>query len=96
MAETAPLRSAPRALPAAAILFDLDGTLADTAGDLAGALNRVRAEHGLAPLPAHGLAGLPAAVSAPFELADALRAESVRAGQQVELGAWDVRVLTRA
>ena len=50
MTETAPLRSAPRLLPAAAILFDLDGTLADTAGDLVGALNRVRAERGLAPL----------------------------------------------
>jgi len=34
-----------------AVLFDLDGTLADTAGDLAGALNRLRAEHGLAALP---------------------------------------------
>jgi phosphoglycolate phosphatase len=32
-------------------LFDLDGTFADTAPDLARALNRVRAEQGLAPLP---------------------------------------------
>ena len=38
-----------------AVLFDLDGTLADTAGDLAGALNRVRAEHGLAPMPVAAL-----------------------------------------
>jgi phosphoglycolate phosphatase len=34
-----------------AVLFDLDGTFADTAADLARALNRVRAEQGLAPLP---------------------------------------------
>lgn len=34
-----------------AILFDLDGTLADTAPDLAAAMNRVRAERGLAPTP---------------------------------------------
>ncbi|HJV79245.1 HAD-IA family hydrolase [Noviherbaspirillum sp.] len=34
-----------------AILFDLDGTLADTAPDLAAAMNRVRAARGLAPTP---------------------------------------------
>ena len=34
-----------------AVIFDLDGTLADTAADLAGALNRLRAEERLAPLP---------------------------------------------
>jgi 2-phosphoglycolate phosphatase len=34
-----------------AVLFDLDGTLADTAGDLAGALNTLRAEHSLDSLP---------------------------------------------
>ena len=33
------------------MLFDLDGTLADTAGDLATALNRVRADRALPPLP---------------------------------------------
>jgi 2-phosphoglycolate phosphatase len=36
---------------AQAVLFDLDGTLADTAADLGAALNRLRAEHGLAPMP---------------------------------------------
>ena len=36
---------------ARAVLFDLDGTLADTAPDLGRALNRVRAINGLAPMP---------------------------------------------
>ncbi len=33
------------------VLFDLDGTLIDSAPDLAGAANDLRAAHGLAPLP---------------------------------------------
>lgn len=33
------------------MLFDLDGTLADTAGDLGGALNQLRLARGLPPLP---------------------------------------------
>ena len=37
------------------VLFDLDGTLADTAPDLAGALNRLRVERGL---PTHPMAML--------------------------------------
>lgn len=34
-----------------AVFFDLDGTLADTAPDLAGTLNRLKAECGLEPSP---------------------------------------------
>ena len=44
-------RRAPRPLPVQAVLFDLDGTLADTAADLAAALNRLRADRALPPLP---------------------------------------------
>ncbi|MDE2599827.1 MAG: HAD-IA family hydrolase [Rhodocyclaceae bacterium] len=38
-----------------AVFFDLDGTLADTAPDLGGALNRVRNEEGLPHVPLHQL-----------------------------------------
>jgi phosphoglycolate phosphatase len=38
-------------LPLRAILFDLDGTLLDTAPDMVGALNALRCEEGLEPLP---------------------------------------------
>ncbi|MBK9162093.1 MAG: HAD-IA family hydrolase [Nitrosomonadales bacterium] len=49
-----------------AVLFDLDGTFADTAPDLAAALNHTRAVRGLSPLPleilrpqaSHGSRGL--------------------------------------
>ena len=49
-----------------AVLFDLDGTFADTAPDLAAALNHARAARGLPPLPletvrpqaSHGARGL--------------------------------------
>jgi phosphoglycolate phosphatase len=46
---TAPLR---------AILFDLDGTLLDTAPDMVGALNTLRREEGLAPLPYERVRGV--------------------------------------
>ena len=37
-------------MPDKAVLFDLDGTLADTAADLGAALNHLRVREGLAPL----------------------------------------------
>lgn len=39
----------------AAVLFDLDGTLIDTAPDMVGALNALLAEHGRAPMPMKAL-----------------------------------------
>jgi phosphoglycolate phosphatase len=45
------LDEAARPLPVSAVLFDLDGTLADSAGDLALALNRIRISRGLTPVP---------------------------------------------
>jgi N-acetyl-D-muramate 6-phosphate phosphatase len=57
-----------------AILFDLDGTLADTAPDLAAAINRLRTERGLAPTPyellrPHASAGARGLIGAAFDLA---------------------------
>ena len=33
------------------VLFDLDGTILDSAPDLVGSMNHIRESHGLAPLP---------------------------------------------
>ncbi|MEW5880204.1 MAG: phosphoglycolate phosphatase [Pseudomonadota bacterium] len=43
------------AVPIEVVLFDLDGTLVDTAPDLAAAVNRLRRERGLAELPLEAL-----------------------------------------
>jgi phosphoglycolate phosphatase len=42
-------------MPANAVLFDLDGTLVDTAPDMAAALNRVVREEGFSALPAENI-----------------------------------------
>ena len=42
-------------MPSSAVLFDFDGTLADTASDLARPLNRLRAARGLPQLPLESL-----------------------------------------
>jgi len=57
-----------------AVLFDLDGTFADTAPDLGRALNRMRADKNLAPLPietmrAHASSGARGLIKAGFGLA---------------------------
>lgn len=50
------MRSAPATRQRiSAVLFDLDGTLVDSAPDLAGAANDLRAHHGLPPLPYEAL-----------------------------------------
>jgi len=73
MADAAPFGAgaarAPRPLAVDAVLFDLDGPLVDTAPDLVRAVNRVRTDRGLDPLPfaalrpyaSHGARGLLAA-----------------------------------
>ena len=44
--------------PCQAVIFDLDGTLADTVGDLALAIERTLADFGLPPHPADVVQGI--------------------------------------
>jgi N-acetyl-D-muramate 6-phosphate phosphatase len=71
------------AVPAAAVLFDLDGTLLDTAPDLTRVLNQLRAEERLPPLPLSAVRprvshGASAIVRTGFPEADGERFERLR------------------
>jgi N-acetyl-D-muramate 6-phosphate phosphatase len=70
-------------MPWQGVLFDLDGTLLDTARDMAGALNDLRSEEGLSPLPfaairPHASHGSTAMVQTGFGLAPGEAFEAMR------------------
>ena len=60
-----------------AVLFDLDGTLIDSAPDLAGACNEMRVERGLDPLPYERLRRMVAGDDRAAELARAVLYETL-------------------
>ncbi|MCG6941437.1 MAG: HAD-IA family hydrolase [Thiohalocapsa sp.] len=84
----------------AAVLFDLDGTYADTAADMGAALNALLARHGRSPLPAseirpHVSSGARGLLGAGFGLApDAPRYAELRA-EYLALYAADICRHTR-
>jgi phosphoglycolate phosphatase len=55
MADAKRGKPAPRTLDVGGVLFDLDGTLADTAGDLVASLNRIRTTRGLSAMSTESL-----------------------------------------
>ena len=77
----------------AAVLFDLDGTLADTAADLCAPANKMRADRGLEPLPvselgkhassgARGILGCALGVTPNDDAYEALRLEFLHGYEQ--------------
>jgi N-acetyl-D-muramate 6-phosphate phosphatase len=80
------------------VLFDLDGTLLDTAPDMAHSLNLLRAEHGEAPIPfgqirPHVSHGALALVRLGFPQADEARVAELRA-RMLELYAANLAIQT--
>lgn len=83
-----------------AILFDLDGTLADTAPDMGGALNSLRREYGLEPLPMaalrpHTSAGTRGMLRVGFGLSPADKTYAPLAERYLEIYAESLCVDTR-
>jgi phosphoglycolate phosphatase len=75
-----------RGRPISAVLFDLDGTLFDTASDIARALNRALGEYGWAPLPVGDVARMVGRGSPMLiERAAAARGQTLSAADQAAM-----------
>jgi phosphoglycolate phosphatase len=77
-----------RGLPIRGVLFDLDGTLLDTAGDIALALRRALADHGL-PAPDDGLVRNMIGKGAPTLVRRAFEAQGVGANEAAQARVLD-------